>query len=77
MFYKNINNKEIYKSINMNINNVNNMNMNINNNLNNKLKEITIKRDEYGLKQNLFDPTKMSPPNNFINKLRERMDIYN
>ena len=32
---------------------------------------------EYSLKQNVFDPTKGSPPNNFMNNLRRRMDSYN
>ena len=31
---------------------------------------------EYGLKQNLFDPTKSSPPNEFMNKLRSRMNLH-
>ena len=33
--------------------------------------------NEYGLKQNLFDPTKSSPPNEFMTKLYMRMSIYN
>ena len=32
---------------------------------------------EYGLNQVIFDPTKNSPPNNFMVKLKERMTIYN
>jgi len=40
------------------------------------MKANTIKRSEYSLKQNIFDPTKNSPPNNFIIKLQERMGIY-
>lgn len=32
--------------------------------------------DEYGLKQNFFDPSKNSPPNEFISKLRTRIDSY-
>ena len=31
---------------------------------------------EYGLKQNLFDPTKSSPPNEFMLKLRMRVSLY-
>jgi hypothetical protein len=31
---------------------------------------------EYGLKHNLFDPTKSSPPNEFMNKLRSRMTLH-
>ena len=29
------------------------------------------------LNQNFFDPTKSSPPNEFMEKLNKRMDIYN
>ena len=32
---------------------------------------------EYGLKQSFFDPTKNSPPNEFMIKLYMRNDIYN
>jgi hypothetical protein len=32
--------------------------------------------NQYDLKQNIFDPTKSSPPNDFINKLKERMSVY-
>ena len=31
---------------------------------------------EYSLKQNLIDPTKSSPPNEFMLKLRLRMSTY-
>lgn len=31
----------------------------------------------YSLKQNLFDPSKNSPPNDFILKLQHRMNTYN
>jgi hypothetical protein len=31
---------------------------------------------EYSLKQNVFDPTKCSPPNEFMMKLKMRMAIY-
>ena len=34
------------------------------------------KYDEYGLKQNFFDPSKSSPPNNFIIKLQTRMNSF-
>ena len=30
----------------------------------------------YDLKQNCFDPTKSSPPNEFMMKLRQRMSVY-
>ena len=32
---------------------------------------------EYSLKQNVFDPFKSSPPNDFMLKLQLRMAIYN
>jgi len=34
-------------------------------------------KSEYSMKQNLFDPSKSSPPNNFLNKLQTRIKIYN
>ena len=34
-------------------------------------------RSEYSLKQNFFDPSKSSPPNDFMIKLHMRMNIYN
>ena len=33
--------------------------------------------NEYSLKQNFFDPTKSSPPNDFMLKLQIRMKSYN
>jgi len=30
----------------------------------------------YSLKQNLFDPSKSSPPNEFMKKLNKRMSMY-
>jgi hypothetical protein len=33
--------------------------------------------NEYNLNQNFFDPSKSSPPNEFMIKLRMRMTIYN
>lgn len=33
-------------------------------------------KSEYGLKQNFFDPSKSSPPNEFIIKLHMRMNKY-
>jgi hypothetical protein len=33
--------------------------------------------NEYSLNQNLFDPSKSSPPNNFLEKLQLRMSIHN
>ncbi len=32
--------------------------------------------NEYSLKQNFFDPSKSSPPNEFLIKLQLRMDNY-
>jgi hypothetical protein len=32
---------------------------------------------QYSLKENLFDPSKSSPPNFFMTKLHNRMTIYN
>ena len=32
---------------------------------------------EYSLKQSLFDPSKSSPPNEFMIKLHMRMNMYN
>ena len=32
---------------------------------------------EYSLKENFFDPSKSSPPNEFLKKLQQRMNIYN
>jgi len=32
--------------------------------------------NNYSLKQNFFDPTKSSPPNDFMLKLHERMSLY-
>jgi len=35
------------------------------------------KNTQYDLKQNIFDPSKSSPPNEFMEKLRLRMSVYN
>ena len=32
---------------------------------------------EYSLKENFFDPSKGSPPNEFMKKIKLRMNIYN
>jgi hypothetical protein len=45
-------------------------------NLTSQMKTQQYKSDEYSLKQNFFDPTKSSPPNNFMLKLYERMSVY-
>jgi hypothetical protein len=42
-----------------------------------KISPTSFKRlNEYSLKQNVFDPTKSSPPNDFMLKLKLRMAIY-
>jgi len=33
-------------------------------------------KGEYSLKQTFFDPSKSSPPNDFLKKLHKRMSIY-
>ncbi len=33
--------------------------------------------NQYSLKENFFDPSKSSPPNEFMKKLQQRMSIYN
>lgn len=38
--------------------------------------KINSPKGEYSLKQNFFDPTKSSPPNEFIIKLQMRMNKY-
>ena len=56
----------------------------INNRINNRSNNIMIplsptsKKDftEYSLKQNFFDPSKSSPPNEFLLKLQLRMTNY-
>jgi hypothetical protein len=37
----------------------------------------TFMEDEYSLKENVFDPSKCSPPNDFLAKLELRMNLYN
>jgi len=39
--------------------------------------QIESPKGEYSLKQNFFDPSKSSPPNDFMNKLEMRMNVYN
>lgn len=34
-------------------------------------------KGEYSLKENVFDPSKCSPPNDFLVKLQVRMNMYN
>ena len=48
----------------------------IHKNLSTSMKSISPK-GEYSLKQNFFDPSKSSPPNEFLLKLHMRMSLYN
>jgi len=48
----------------------------INKNLTTNMK-INSPKGEYSLKQNFFDPSKSSPPNDFMIKLHMRMNRYN
>ena len=45
-------------------------------NLSTSMNDQTLK-SEYSLKQNCFDPSKSSPPNEFMIKLHMRMNLYN
>lgn len=40
-------------------------------------KKADFKINEYSLTQNIFDPSKSSPPNEFMLKLQLRMNLYN
>ena len=44
--------------------------------LSTSMKDLNYK-SEYSLKQNFFDPSKSSPPNDFMIKLHMRMNMYN
>ena len=46
------------------------------NNYTSSYMQCTSPKNEYGLKQNLFDPTKSSPPNDFMIKLNQRIAKY-
>ena len=46
-------------------------------NLSTSMKDFSNIQSEYSLKQNVFDPTKSSPPNDFMLKLQIRMTSYN
>ena len=46
-------------------------------NLSTSMKDFSNIQSEYSLKQNVFDPTKSSPPNDFMLKLQIRMKSYN
>ena len=39
--------------------------------------KINSPKGEYSLKQNFFDPSKSSPPNDFLLKLNQRLTVYN
>ena len=45
-------------------------------NLTTSMKDLSPK-GEYSLKQHFFDPTKSSPPNDFMIKLKKRISVYN
>lgn len=38
--------------------------------------DMKYRHNEYSLKQNFFDPSKSSPPNEFMLKLHTRMSLY-
>lgn len=40
-------------------------------------KKAEFSTNEYSLTQNIFDPSKSSPPNEFMLKLHLRMSLYN
>ena len=40
-------------------------------------KKVAFSLNEYSLTQNIFDPSKSSPPNEFMLKLKLRMSLYN
>jgi len=42
----------------------------------NKKEDYILNENEYSLKQNFFDPSKSSPPNEFMLKLKLRMTHY-
>lgn len=45
-------------------------------NLSTSMKANSPSKGEYSLKQNFFDPSKSSPPNDFMIKLHMRMNRY-
>ena len=51
-------------------------NIPIKKNLSTTMKGFSNIQSEYSLKQNFFDPTKSSPPNDFMLKLQLRMNQY-
>ena len=40
------------------------------------VKNVNKNVNEYSLKENSFDPFKSSPPNDFMNKLKKRIDTF-
>jgi hypothetical protein len=42
-----------------------------------EMNDNTSPKGEYSLKQNFFDPSKSSPPNDFMIKLQKRLTVYN
>ena len=49
-------------------------NIPIKKNLSTSMKDFSNIQSEYSLKQNFFDPTKSSPPNDFMLKLTSRLN---
>jgi hypothetical protein len=41
-----------------------------------KFMKINSYKYDYSINENLFDPSKSSPPNNFMNNLQKRIKIY-
>jgi hypothetical protein len=39
--------------------------------------KINSQKSEYSITQNFFDPSKSSPPNDFMNKLQKRIKMFN
>jgi hypothetical protein len=39
--------------------------------------KINSPKSEYSVTQNFFDPSKSSPPNDFMNKLKKRIKMFN
>ena len=48
----------------------------IQHNLSTSVKINSLTKGEYSLKQNFFDPSKSSPPNDFMIKLHKRINKY-
>jgi len=53
-----------------------NSNLKSNSSFNNLQEEDEISNEEYTLNSNIFNPSKMSPPNEWKNRLENRIRIY-